>query len=83
MHPSAVPLPKLMKLAVQSGHWPLFRFDPRRAAEGKDPMQFDSRSPSVPLEDCLYNGTRYTMLCQSHPDEARKLLEEAREDVAA
>jgi pyruvate-ferredoxin/flavodoxin oxidoreductase len=71
------------KLAVQSGHWPLFRFDPRRAAEGKNPMQLDSKPPSVPLEDYLYNETRYTMLRQSHPDEARKLLEQAREDVAA
>jgi pyruvate-ferredoxin/flavodoxin oxidoreductase len=71
------------KLAVQSGHWPLFRFDPRRAAEGKNPMQLDSRPPSVPLEDYLYNETRYTMLRQSHPEEAKKLLEEARQDVAA
>jgi pyruvate-ferredoxin/flavodoxin oxidoreductase len=71
------------KLAVQSGHWPLFRFDPRRAAEGKNPMQLDSKAPSVPLEDYLYNETRYTMLRQSHPEEAKKLLEEARGDVAA
>lgn len=71
------------KLAVQSGHWPLFRFDPRRAAEGKNPMQLDSKAPSVPLEDYLYNETRYTMLRQSHPEAAKKLLEEAREDVAA
>jgi pyruvate-ferredoxin/flavodoxin oxidoreductase len=71
------------KLAVQSGHWPLFRFDPRRAAEGKNPMQLDSRPPSVPLEDYLYNETRYTMLRQSHPEAAKKLLEEARQDVAA
>jgi pyruvate-ferredoxin/flavodoxin oxidoreductase len=71
------------KLAVQSGHWPLFRFDPRRAAEGKNPMQLDSKPPSVPLEDYLYNETRYTMLRQSHPDAAKKLLEEARQDVAA
>ena len=70
------------KLAVQSGHWPLFRFDPRRAAEGKNPMQLDSKPPSVPLEDYLYNETRYTMLRQSHPEEAKKLLEEARQDVA-
>jgi pyruvate-ferredoxin/flavodoxin oxidoreductase len=70
------------KLAVQSGHWPLFRFDPRRAAEGKNPMQLDSKPPSVPLEEYLYNETRYTVLCQSHPEEAKKLLEEARGDVA-
>ncbi len=71
------------KLAVQSGHWPLFRFDPRRVAEGKNPMQLDSKAPSVPLEDYIYNETRYSMLRQSHPEEAKKLLEEAREDVAA
>jgi pyruvate-ferredoxin/flavodoxin oxidoreductase len=71
------------KLAVQSGHWPLFRFDPRRSAEGKNPMQLDSKAPSVPLEDYIYNETRYSMLRQSHPEEAKKLLEEAREDVAA
>lgn len=70
------------KLAVQSGHWPLFRFDPRRAAAGKNPMQLDSKAPSVPLEDYVYNETRYTMLKQSHPDDAKKLLEEAKKDVA-
>ena len=59
------------KLAVQSGHWPLFRFDPRRAAQGKNPMQLDSKAPSVPLEDYIYNETRYTMLRQSHPEEAK------------
>ncbi|MFL6311194.1 MAG: pyruvate:ferredoxin (flavodoxin) oxidoreductase [Terriglobales bacterium] len=71
------------KLAIQSGHWPLFRFDPRRTAEGKNPMQLDSKPPSVPLEDYIYNETRYSMLRQSHPVEAKKLLEEARADVAA
>jgi pyruvate-ferredoxin/flavodoxin oxidoreductase len=70
------------KLAVQSGHWPLFRFDPRRTAEGKNPMQLDSKPPSVPLEAYLYNETRYTMLQQAHPDEAKKLLEQAQQDVA-
>jgi pyruvate-ferredoxin/flavodoxin oxidoreductase len=71
------------KLAVQSGHWPLFRFDPRRPAEGKPALQLDSKAPSVPLEDYLYNETRYTMLRQGHPEEAAKLLEQARQDVAA
>jgi pyruvate-ferredoxin/flavodoxin oxidoreductase len=71
------------KLAVQSGHWPLFRFDPRRLAEGKPAMQLDSRAPSVPLEDYLYNETRYTMLRQGHPEEAKKLLEQAQHDVDA
>jgi pyruvate-ferredoxin/flavodoxin oxidoreductase len=71
------------KLAVQSGHWPLMRFDPRRAAEDKNPMQLDSKAPSVPLEDYLYHETRYTTLRQTHPEEARKLLQAAQQDVAA
>jgi len=71
------------KLAVQSGHWPLFRFDPRRTAEGKNPMQLDSKAPSIPLGQYLYNETRYTQLQQSHPQEAKRLLQEAQQDVAA
>jgi pyruvate-ferredoxin/flavodoxin oxidoreductase len=45
-------------------------------------MQLDSNPPSVPLENYIYNETRYSMLRQSHPEEAKKLLEEARHDVA-
>jgi pyruvate-ferredoxin/flavodoxin oxidoreductase len=71
------------KLAVQSGHWPLMRFDPRRAAEGKNPMQLDSKPPSVPLEDYLYQESRYTALRQTQPEQARKLLQAAQQDVAA
>ena len=70
------------KLAVQSGHWPLFRYDPRLNAEGKNPFQLDSRPPSIPLEDYIYNESRYTMLRQSQPEVAKKLLEEAQQDVA-
>jgi pyruvate-ferredoxin/flavodoxin oxidoreductase len=46
-------------------------------------MQLDSKPPSIPLEQYLYNETRYTQLRQSHPEEAKKLLEEAQQDVAA
>jgi pyruvate-ferredoxin/flavodoxin oxidoreductase len=70
------------RLAVQSGHWPLFRYDPRLIGEGKNPFQLDSRPPSIPLETYIYNESRYTMLQQSHPDVAKKLLEEAQQDVA-
>jgi pyruvate-ferredoxin/flavodoxin oxidoreductase len=69
------------KLAVKSGHWPLFRYDPRLRLEGKNPFQFDSPPPSIPLEDYIYNESRYTTLRNSHPDAAKKLLEEAQEDV--
>jgi len=69
------------KAAVQSGYWPLFRYDPRLAAEGKNPFQLDSRPPSIKLKDYVYNETRYTMLTKSNPDEALHLLELAQKDV--
>jgi pyruvate-ferredoxin/flavodoxin oxidoreductase len=69
------------KLAVQSGHWPLFRYNPDLVREGKHPMQLDSKAPSIPLENYLYNETRFTALQQTNPDEARKLLELAQHDV--
>jgi len=69
------------KLAVNSGHWPLFRYNPTLAAEGKNPFVLDSRAPSIPLEQYIYNETRYTMLVNSNPDEAKKLLKAAQENV--
>jgi pyruvate-ferredoxin/flavodoxin oxidoreductase len=70
------------KLAVQSGHWPLFRFDPRRAPEGKNPLNLDSKSPSITLEQYAYGETRYKMLRKAMPDRARRLLREAQADVS-
>jgi pyruvate-ferredoxin/flavodoxin oxidoreductase len=69
------------KLAVQSGHWPLFRYNPD-AAPGLANFVLDSRAPSIPLEAYIYNETRYTMLRQSNPEEAKILLGEAQQDVA-
>jgi pyruvate-ferredoxin/flavodoxin oxidoreductase len=70
------------KLAVNSGYWPLFRYNPALAAEGKNPFQLDSRPPSISLKDYVYNETRYTMLAKSNPESAKKLLELAQQDVA-
>ena len=44
-------------------------------------MQLDSRAPSIPLEDYIYNETRYSMLVRSNPEAAKGLLELAQEDV--
>jgi pyruvate-ferredoxin/flavodoxin oxidoreductase len=71
------------KLAVQSGHWPLFRYNPAVKKLGKNPFQIDSKAPSVPLENYFYNETRYSQLRQSHPKEAETLLREAQADVQA
>jgi pyruvate-ferredoxin/flavodoxin oxidoreductase len=69
------------KLAVQSGHWPLFRYNPALKTTGKNPFQLDSKAPSIPLEHYLYNETRYDQLRQAHPEDAAKLLREAQADV--
>ena len=70
------------KAAVNSGHWPLFRYNPDLVAQHKNPFQLDSRAPSVALKDYIYNETRYTMLAKSNPEEAARLLKLAQEDVA-
>ncbi len=69
------------KAAVNSGYWPLFRYNPALEAQGKNPFQLDSRPPSLPLRDYIYNETRYTMLVKSNPEEAKRLLTLAEEDV--
>ncbi len=69
------------KLAVQSGYWPLFRYNPALKAEGKNPFQLDSKAPSVSVDKYMYNEGRFSMLVQSHPDEAQRLLEQAQADV--
>ncbi|MGZ0079019.1 pyruvate:ferredoxin (flavodoxin) oxidoreductase [Methylomonas sp. YC3] len=68
-------------LAVKSGHWPLFRFNPGRIQQGKNPMQLDSAEPSVPLREFVMSETRFSMLWQSHPDHAEAFLKQAQQDV--
>jgi pyruvate-ferredoxin/flavodoxin oxidoreductase len=69
------------RLAVESGHWPLYRYNPARAGEGKNPFQLDSGDPKIPLQDYIYTETRYRMLQQSDPEVARFLLGRAQEVV--
>ena len=69
------------KLAVQSGYWPLYRYNPELAAEGGHPLVVDSKDPTVPLEQFAYNETRYRVLKQADPARAGELMEQARADV--
>ncbi len=69
------------KLAVNSGHWPLYRYNPALTNDGQNPFKLDSKAPSVPLEKYIYNETRYTMLVHSNPEAAARLLKEAQADV--
>ncbi|HEV3196929.1 MAG TPA: pyruvate:ferredoxin (flavodoxin) oxidoreductase [Bryobacteraceae bacterium] len=71
------------KAAVNSGYWPLFRYNPDLAAQHKNPFQLDSRAPSIGLKQYIYNETRYTMLVKSNPEHAKELLAQAEEDVAS
>ncbi|MGD0521966.1 MAG: pyruvate:ferredoxin (flavodoxin) oxidoreductase [Terracidiphilus sp.] len=69
------------KLAVQSGYWPLMRYNPALREEGKNPFQLDSRAPSIRLKDYAYREARYTMLARGNPELAAELLKEAQDDV--
>jgi pyruvate-ferredoxin/flavodoxin oxidoreductase len=71
------------KLAVDSGHWILYRYNPALKAQGKNPLQLDSKTPKIPLRDYAYNETRYRMLAQSNPEAAERLLALAQEEVLA
>ena len=69
------------KLAVDSGQWLLYRFDPRRAAAGENPLQLDSPAARIKLQDYLLSENRFKMLTKSKPEEAKKLFAQAQADV--
>jgi len=69
------------KLAVDSGYWILYRHDPRRAAQGANPLQLDCPRPRLTLDKFVYNETRYRMLLKSDPQRAQTLFQRAQEDV--
>ncbi|MGA2537941.1 MAG: pyruvate:ferredoxin (flavodoxin) oxidoreductase [Terracidiphilus sp.] len=69
------------KLAVQSGYWPLMRYNPGLRESGKNPFQLDSKAPSIRLKEYTYREARYTMLARSNPQLAAELLKEAQDDV--
>lgn len=68
-------------LAVKSGHWPLFRFDPSKIARGKNPMHMDSPEPSIPYREFVQTETRFSMLWQTHPEAAEQFLAQAQREV--
>jgi len=73
--------PEQQRLAVESGHWPLYRFDPRRRDQGENPLQLDSGAPKVPLKEYAYKETRYRMLADMDPERAKELLTKAQAGV--
>ena len=69
------------QLAVNSGIWPLYRYNPGLIAEGKNPLKLDSKKPSIPVSEYAYNETRYRMLLQSDENRAEALMKLAQKDV--
>ncbi len=67
--------------AVRSGAWPLYRYDPRLAAEGKSPLIIDSKPPSIPVEEYAYKETRYRALSLADAARAERLIRLAQEDA--
>jgi pyruvate-ferredoxin/flavodoxin oxidoreductase len=71
------------KMAVDSGAWPLYRFDPRRAAMGENPLKMDSKTPKISFSDYALKETRFRMLLKSDPERAKQLLADAQRSVQA
>ena len=70
------------KRAVEAGYWHLFRYDPRLAAEGKNPFQLDSGAPTASYKDFIESEVRYSSLMRTFPDRAKVLFEKAEENAA-
>jgi pyruvate-ferredoxin/flavodoxin oxidoreductase len=71
------------KLAVQSGQWTVYRYNPSLIAEGKNPLTLDCKEPQIALEAYAYNETRFRMLTQSDEARAETLMTLAKKDVVA
>ena len=69
------------KLAVETGYWPLYRYDPRRTAAGEPPLQLDSPAPKTPLSNYMRNETRFRMVEQQDPQRYRELTAAAQQQV--
>ena len=69
------------KAAVESGHYPLFRYNPANELEGKNPFKLDSKAPSISYKDFAYQETRFKMLTKSKPERAKTLLDYAQKET--
>jgi pyruvate-ferredoxin/flavodoxin oxidoreductase len=69
------------KLAVDSGQWLLYRFDPRRAERGDNPLQLDTPAAKGKVQDYLLSENRFKMLTKSKPDDAKRFFAQAQTDA--
>ncbi len=70
-------------MAVKSGHFPLYRFDPRLAEQDKNPLQLDSKAPEIGLKEFMQTETRFSHLSRIDPEAAEKLAAESQAEVLA
>ncbi len=68
-------------LAVKAGHWPLLRYDPRRRANGDNPLTVDCAAPSIPFRDFARQEARFTVLERLHPDAAEQFMQQSESDA--
>ena len=69
------------KRAVESGYWPLYRYNPLLKEEGKNPFILDSKEPTGNFKEFLMGEVRYSSLTRTFPENADKLFEKAEEDM--
>jgi pyruvate-ferredoxin/flavodoxin oxidoreductase len=69
------------EMAVKSGYWPLYRYNPTLGSDGKNPFVLDSLRPTIPVKDFAYNETRYSSLKRSDSEQAEKLMNFAQDVV--
>ncbi len=69
------------KMAADSGYWPLYRYDPRREAEGDHALHLDSRKPTVPFADFAMTEARFSMLARANPEVSEELMTLAQRDI--
>ena len=69
------------KVAVDSGQWLLYRYNPERTLAGENPLILDSRTPTRKVKDYLQQQTRFKMLVKSNPEHAKILWQEAQQDA--
>ncbi len=69
------------QMAVDSGHWSLFRYDPSKALQGQNPLHLDSAEPKIPYRDYIMSETRFNMLWHTHPKDAEAFLQKSQQEV--
>lgn len=69
------------KRAVESGHWTIFRYNPDLIKEGKNPLILDCKAPHAPIEEFMYNETRFKMVTKMNPKAAKEFLQKAQTQV--